>query len=66
MKGKIEGKRRRGQQRMRGFDRITDSVDMSLSKLWEIVEEKGAWHSIVSGVTKEWDTETEQQQSFLH
>ena len=51
---------------MRGFDRITDSVDMSLRKLWEIVEEKGAWHSIVSGVTKEWDTETEQQQSFLH
>ena len=53
---KIEGKRRRGWQRVRWFDRVTDSVDMSLSKLWEIVEDKGAWHAIVSGVTKEWDT----------
>jgi len=41
---------------VRWFDRITDSVDMSLSKLWEIVEDKGARHAIVSGVTKEWDT----------
>ena len=52
--GKIEGKRRRGQQRMRWSDSITDSVDMSLSKLWEIVEDRGAWHAVVHGVSKSW------------
>ena len=52
MLGKIEGKRRRGQQRMRLLESITDSMDMSLSKLWEIVEDKGAWHAMVHGVTK--------------
>ena len=52
MQGKTEGKRRRGQQRMRWLDSITDSVDMSLSKLWEIVEYRGSWHAAVHGVTK--------------
>ena len=50
--GKIEGKRRRGWQRMRWLDSITDSMDMNLSQLWEIVDERGAWHAAVHGVTK--------------
>ena len=53
MLGKIEGKSR-GQQRMRWLDIITDSMDMNLSKLWEMVEDRGAWHTIVHGVTKSW------------
>ena len=48
-----EGNRRRGQQRMRQFDSITDSMDMKLNKLWEIVKDKGAWRAAVHGVTKE-------------
>ena len=52
MLGKIEGKRRRGQQRMKLLDSNTDSVDMNSSKLWERVEDRGAWHAAVHGVTK--------------
>ena len=51
---KIEGKRRRGQQRMRWLGSITDSLDMSLSKLQEIVEDRGAWHTAIHGVAKSW------------
>ena len=64
MLGKIEGRRKRGQQRMRWLDGIINSVNMGLTKLWEMVKGRKVWHTAVHGVAKRHNLVTEQQQNI--